>query len=82
MLTRRLQVLVHEEQYAALEREAKRAGTSVGFLVRAAIEDRLAPKQGAGSGAGRRLLASPSMPVGEPEDLAAEIELLNDRWAR
>lgn len=82
MLTRRLQVLVDEERYAALEREAKRAGTSVGFLVRAAIDDRLAPIRAGGAGAGERLLGSPPMPVGEPEELAEEIERMHDRWPR
>lgn len=79
-LTRRLQVLVDEERYAALERESQRTGSSVGAVVRAAIDERLAPEGRRRDGAGRRLLDAPSMPVGEPDELAAEITRLADRW--
>ncbi len=40
-LTRRLQVLLPPERFADLEAEAQRSGTSIGAIVREAIEARL-----------------------------------------
>lgn len=79
MLSRRLQVLIDDERYGALAREAARTGSSVGAVVRAAIDERLAPAAVPASGAGARLLAAPTTPVPEPDELAAEIALMSDR---
>jgi hypothetical protein len=40
MLGRRLQILLDEERYGNLAREAKRRGTSIAYLVREAIDAR------------------------------------------
>ena len=81
MLNRRLQVLIDDERYAALKREAARTNSSVAAVVRAAIDERLAPAAARRSRAGRRLLDAPSTPAGEPDELEAEIALMSDRRA-
>jgi len=62
MLSRRLQVLIDDERYAALERDAARTNSSVSAVVRAAIDVRLVPAAAHRSGAGRRLLDAPRRP--------------------
>lgn len=79
MLRRRLQVLIDDARHEALEREAARTQSSVGAVVRAAIDERLAPGAARRSGAGARLLAAPATPAAEPDELEAEIALMSDR---
>ena len=79
-LTRRLQVLIDDERHGALEREAARTGRSVGAVVREALDDRLGLARPNARGAGARLLAAPPAPVGEPDELAAELAALGDRF--
>lgn len=61
-LNRRLQVLLDEERYDRLEREAERRGAPVASIVREAV-DRLLAEETDRRAAGDRLLAAPSMPV-------------------
>ncbi|HEX2164233.1 MAG TPA: antitoxin [Thermoanaerobaculia bacterium] len=61
-LNRRLQVLLDEERYQRLEREAERRGAPVASVVREAV-DRLLDEETDRRAAGDRLLAAPPMPV-------------------
>jgi Ribbon-helix-helix protein, copG family len=79
-LTRRLQVLIDDERYSALEREAGRTGRSVGAVVREALDDRLGSVRPDAREAGARLLAAPPASVGEPDDLALELAALAERF--
>ncbi|MGQ0480155.1 MAG: CopG family transcriptional regulator [Pseudonocardia sp.] len=76
VLTHRLQVLLDEERLARLAREAERRGSSVGNLVREAI-DIAFPVDGVSRGeAARLLLDAEPIEVGDWTDLKAEIELM------
>lgn len=81
-LSVRLQVLIDEERRQALERESSRTGQSIGALVREAVDVRLGIPASPPREAGRRLLKAPPAPVGEPDDLAAELAKLGDRAPR
>lgn len=61
-LNRRLQVLLDEERFDRLEREAARRGSSVATVVREAV-DRLLAEETDRRAAGDRLLAAPPMKV-------------------
>jgi hypothetical protein len=80
-LTHRLQVLVSPERFADLEAEARREGTSIGAVVREAIDVRLDREEEARRRreAGERLLAAEPIPMGDPEDLKREIEGMYER---
>lgn len=67
MLTRRLQVLIDEERYERLRREAAAAGAPVGELVRRAIDREYPAGVDDRGAAGARLLALPPPPGEEPE---------------
>jgi len=78
MLTHRLQLLLDEEQYQRLAREAKRRDASVAAVIRDAIDQALASPE---SRAERRrraidaILAAQPLPVpADPEDLRREID--------
>jgi hypothetical protein len=66
-LDRRVQILVNPEQYAELEREARRSGRSVASLVRQSIDDHLAGLRSSRSAAGERLLRSAD-PVSDAQE--------------
>lgn len=73
-LTRRLQVLVEEEQYARLERHAARRGASVGTLVREAI-DATFPDEGLDRAAAvDAFLSRPPLDLDDWDVLKGEIE--------
>lgn len=73
-LTRRTQLLLSEDQYRTLRRQAEQTGRSMGSLIRDAVD------QAYGSDAARRaqaaaeLLAAPTMPVADWDALEREIE--------
>lgn len=73
-LTRRTQVLLDEQRYQRLRARALAEGTSVGALVRAAIDQALAERHEAGSAMAEEFLAAEPLPVGEPEHLAREFD--------
>ncbi len=52
-----MQILLDNERYERLEREARQTGRSVASLVREAIDLRFSSGQGARAAAGRRLMA-------------------------
>ncbi len=79
MLKERPQVLIDHEQRQRLEQEARRRGTSVGHLVREAIDLALpggGPQRRAAAG---RLLAAPPMPVPDVEELRRELDEIRGR---
>jgi Ribbon-helix-helix protein, copG family len=79
MLTRRLQILLDEAQYARLEAYAREQGLSVGAAVRAAI-DRTIPSDAARrQAAARAILAAEPMQVGSVEELKRELDEMHGR---
>ncbi|MBZ2194986.1 hypothetical protein [Occultella gossypii] len=56
-LERRMQILLDEDRYARLEREATASGRSVASIVRDAIDSHFASGAGIRAEAGRRLVA-------------------------
>lgn len=80
-LTRRLQVLIDDERYERLEREAERRQVAVAVLVRDAIDARYPGDHDARAEAALRILAAEPMDVPEdPQDLRAELDELHGRW--
>jgi len=78
MLDRRLQVLIDDERYERLQREATRAGAPVGELVRRAI-DREYPAQPAGRAeAGDYLLSLAEEAGREPDWEVQKGEMLDE----
>ncbi len=62
-LTRRLQVLLDEERFERLERQARDSGASIGLLVRRAIDEAYPPPSSDRRRAAEEFLASEPMPV-------------------
>lgn len=80
MLDRRLQVLVDAERYARLEALAQERGTSIGAIVREAIDRGLSDPSSRRASAGRRLLSAEPMRVPtDPANLRAELDIARDR---
>jgi hypothetical protein len=76
MLSRRVQILLDDERHERLLAESRRRGLSVGALIREAI-DRAYPSDAAKRrAAGRAILAAEPMPIGDPEELKAELDAL------
>jgi hypothetical protein len=81
-LTRRLQVLIDDERYERLRREAERTGAPIGAIVRAAIDERV----GVGEDrekrrvALRRLLDAPPPPGPEPDWEDAKETMLDEMY--
>ena len=69
-LERRLQILLDQERYARLEKEAARTGRSVASVVREAIDYRFSSGQAARAAAGQRLLAGSASVAGHEPDWA------------
>jgi hypothetical protein len=79
MLSHRLQLLLDEDRYQRVASLARQRKISVAAVIREAIDHGLpATPQRRGSAA-KRILVSEPMQVGEPEDLAAEIDELRGR---
>lgn len=79
MLTRRLQVLIDDERFARLEREAARRRVAVAVLVRDAIDAAFPPLADARQAAGRRVLEAAPMEVVGPKELKTELDELRGR---
>lgn len=79
MLSRRLQVLIDDERFERLEREAARRRVAVAVLVRDAIDATFPATTPARAAAGARVLAAEPMPVPDPEVLRAELDELRGR---
>lgn len=74
MLSRRLQVLIDEARYRRLATAARERRSSVGALVREAIDRAYPTSSSAKREAGRALLAAPRIRVPGPEDLKRELQ--------
>lgn len=74
MLDRRLQVLIDEERWSRLEREAARRQVSVSVLVREAIDERYPSDTERRRAALRAVLDAEPMKVPAPADLRRELE--------
>lgn len=81
MLDRRLQILIDDERWARLEREAGRRGVAVAVLVREAIDERFPTGQAERRAAAQALLDAEPMEVADPEQLRAELVALRARRA-
>lgn len=76
---RRLQVLVEDEQYRALDAVAAERGVSVASLVREALGRYLQAGPDQTRAAAERILSATPMPVGDPEELRDELDRLRGR---
>lgn len=74
--SRRLQVLIEEEQWARLEAVAAERGQSVGAVVRHAIDRAVPGGRDARRAAARSVLDAELMPVPDPVDLRGELDEL------
>lgn len=85
-LTRRLQVLIDDERYERLRREAERTGAPIGAIVRDAIDSTLPGGRDPESvdAAARRLLAAEPMPVDDWGNMKRQMldELYGDPAAK
>jgi hypothetical protein len=79
MLNRRLQILLHDEQYSRLEEYAKERGLSVGATVRDAIDRAIPTEAGRRGAAARAILAAEPMPVGSIDDLKRDLDQAHAR---
>lgn len=76
---RRLQVLVEDEQYRALDAVAAERGVSVASIVREALSRYLQAGPEQTREAAERILSAAPMRVGEPGELRGELEHLRGR---
>jgi len=79
MLTHRLQILLDEERYNRVTEIARERGVSTASVIREAIDRGLPTPVQRRRTAFERLMAAPDMPVGDPEDLRAELDELRGR---
>lgn len=79
MLTRRLQILLDEDRYGRLEREATRRGVPVAVIVREVIDRGLPAGDEARGAAIDAILAAEPMPVPDVPQLLDELEELRSR---
>jgi hypothetical protein len=76
MLDRRLQVLIDEDRWSRLEREAVRRHVSVGVLVREAIDERFPGDADQRRAALQAILDAQPMAVPDPDELRSELEAI------
>ena len=79
MLDRRLQVLIDEDRWDRLGREARRRGVPVAVLVREAIDDRYPSGAKERRAALQAVLDAEPMAVPEPDRLRAELDAIRAR---
>lgn len=80
-LDRRLQILLDEDRHERLVAAAQARGVSVATVVREAIDRGLSTSRSQRRNAADRILAAEDMPVGDIEQLRAELEALRSRHA-
>lgn len=73
MLTRRTHVLLDDERYERLRRQAEERGTSIGALIREAVDRAFPAVPPARQEAGRRLLEADPMEVGDWPQMKREL---------
>jgi len=76
MLDRRLQVLIDEDRWSRLDREAARRGVPVAVLVREAIDERFPSDLEARRAALQAILDAEPMEVPDPADLRHELDAI------
>lgn len=82
MLDHRLQILLDDERYQKVAREAKRRGVSIAALIREAL-DRLPADAEARRNALDAILAAEPMAVpADPAELRHELDAAHDRFPR
>jgi hypothetical protein len=74
MLSRRLQILVDDRQYARLESYARSRGLSVGAAVREVIDKAIPSDAARRRAAGRAILSAEPIDVGSVDDLKRELD--------
>jgi Ribbon-helix-helix protein, copG family len=74
ILTRRLQILLDEAQYARLESYARERGLSVGAAVREALDKAIPSGAARRRAAGKAILSAPRMRIGSIEELKKELD--------
>ncbi|MHB8293467.1 MAG: antitoxin [Acidimicrobiales bacterium] len=79
MLDRRLQVLIDEDRWSRLEREAGRRGVPVAVLVREAIDERFPGDADQRRAALQAILDAGPMGVPDPDELRDELEAIRSR---
>jgi hypothetical protein len=79
MLSRRLQILLDDAQYARLESYARQRGLSVGAAVREAIDRAIPADSSRRRSAAKAILAAEPMEVGSVEALKQELDELHAR---
>lgn len=78
MLTRRTQLLLDEDRYSRLEREAAATNRSVGAVIRDAI-DRAFPSQSfSRAEAAAYFRDAPRLDINDPEDIRRQIDTMYD----
>jgi hypothetical protein len=82
ILTRRLQILLEERQYARLEAYATERGLSVGAAVREAIDKAIPSDAARRQAAARVILAAEPIEVGSVEELKRELDEAHARHLR
>jgi len=76
--SRRLQVLLDDEQFRRLEAAAARRKVPVAVIVREALDEKVPAHAERRRAAGKRILSALPMDVGDPDDLRAELEAMRD----
>lgn len=76
--SRRLQILVEEDQYRRLEAVAAQRKVSVAVVVREALEEKLPSDPQVRRRAAEVILSAPPMTVGSPHELRQELEGLRE----
>lgn len=79
MLDRRLQVLIDEDRWTRLEREASHRGVPVAVLVREAIDERFPARAEERRAALQAVLDAEPMEVPEPAQLRQELDSIRSR---
>jgi Ribbon-helix-helix protein, copG family len=81
-LTRRLQVLIDDDRYERLRREAERTGAPIGAIVRSAIDERVGSDSGRAErrAAADRILNAPRPPGREPDWEEQKEQMLDEMF--
>lgn len=74
MFTRRLQILLDEQRYRRLQAEARARKSSVGALIREAIDRAFPVASARRRAAARAILSATRIPAPSVEELKAELE--------